>query len=206
MVINENGEKMLQNIHGILMADAEIVRKNQGWFFALGIALVILGVLAISSTLFTTFVSVLTVTFLGWLLLVGGLIQAIHALWMRSWSSFFLSLFLGILNFVGGGIMIFKPGLGALALALVLAALFTVSGLVRIITAVIMRPHQWGWLLLNGIATLLLGILLGLEWPSSSLWIIGVFVGIDLILSGWSFIALTLEVRGLLPHLTHRGQ
>ena len=118
----------------------------------------------------------------------------------RNWSSFFLNLILGILNFVGGAIMIAKPEVGALSLTLLLAAFFSAGGLIRIVTALAMRPHQWGWLLLNGIVTLLLGILIGLEWPLSSLWVIGMFVGIDLVLSGWSFIALALEARTILHH------
>lgn len=203
MVVDENGEKIFyKDSQAIKASDLEEIRKNQGWFFALGIALVALGALALGSSVFTTFASII---FFGWLLLIGGLIQAIHALWTRSWSSFFLNLMLGILNFVAGGIMISKPAVGVLSLTLLLAAFFVAGGLVRIITSLVMRPHQWGWLLLNGIITLILGILIGAEWPLSSLWVIGLFVGIDLILAGWSFIALALEARGILhhPNITH---
>lgn len=198
MVVNENGEKIFYtDERGLKANDIREVRNNQGWFFAIGIALVLLGIAALSSSVFTTFASII---FFGWLLLIGGLIQGIHALWTRNWSSFFLNLILGILNFVGGAIMIAKPEVGALSLTLLLAAFFSAGGLIRIVTALAMRPHQWGWLLLNGIVTLLLGILIGLEWPLSSLWVIGMFVGIDLVLSGWSFIALALEARTILHH------
>ena len=181
-----------RTISGAKIIDLEELHRHQGWFFALGIALIVLGLLALSSTTVTTFASVM---FLGWLLFIGGIVQTIHALWLKTWSGFFLSVVLGILNLVAGALILIKPTVGVLSVTLLLAGFFIASGIIRIIAALVTRPRHWAWLLLNGIITLTLGILVGLQWPSSSLWVIGLFVGIDLVLSGWSLIALAMATK-----------
>jgi uncharacterized membrane protein HdeD (DUF308 family) len=168
------------------------LRKNWGWFLALGILLVILGLFAISSSVFVTLLSVI---FLGSLILIGGVAQLIYSFYAVKWSGFFLSLLAGILYTVTGFLMVRHPTIGALTLTLLLASFYTVSGVFRIIGSLTMRFQHWGWLLFSGIVSLILGILIFSEWPISGLWIIGLFVGIDMLFIGWSWIIIALSAH-----------
>jgi uncharacterized membrane protein HdeD (DUF308 family) len=170
------------------------LRRHWGWYLALGIALIILGIIALGNSLLATLASMLV---LGWLLIIGGAIQIVQAFRTRDWGGFFLHLLAGILYVVVGVLAVVNPAVSALALTLLLASFFLVVGLFRIITALVMRFPSWGWALVNGIITLLLGILIWAEWPVSGLWVIGMFVGIEMILSGWSWVMLALAARRL---------
>ena len=176
--------------------DIQELQKNWGWLLALGIISIILGILALGSSAFFTVVSMI---FFGWILVIMGILQIVYSFWQRHWGGFFLHLVKGILAFVVGVIMIGNPAASALILTLMLAMFFMVAGLFRIITALSMRFPSWGWLLFDGIIALLLGILLWAQWPLSGLWAIGMFIGIDLIFSGWSSVMLALAARQLPP-------
>jgi uncharacterized membrane protein HdeD (DUF308 family) len=162
---------------------------NRGWFLALGIIMIILGAFALGSSMMVTLFSML---FLGWLLLFTGVYEAVQSFWERHWGGFFLHLALGILYVVVGLMLVARPGVGALALTLLMAMFFMVAGIFRIIMALAMRFPQWGWMLFNGIVTLILGVLIWAQWPVSALWIIGLFIGIDLIFTGCAWVMLSL--------------
>ncbi len=178
------------------LSDIRELQKNWGWLLALGIFSIILGLLALGSSAFFTVVSMI---FFGWILLIMGILEVVHSFWQRHWGGFFLYLLNGILAGVVGVIMIGNPAGSALILTLLLAMFFMVAGLFRIITALSMRFPSWEWRLFNGVITLLLGILLWAQWPLSGLWAIGMFIGIDLIFSGWSSVMLALTARDLPP-------
>ena len=177
---------------------AEELKRGWGWLLALGIVLVILGVVALSWAVLTTLVSAVL---FGWLLLVGGVLSVVHAFLRRRWGGFFLELFAGILYAVVGLMIVGNPAEGALALTLVIAVFLMIGGLFRIITAVTARFQHWVWVLLNGVISLLLGLMIWRQWPVSGLWVLGLFIGIDMIFYGWSLIMLALAVRSLpQPH------
>ncbi|MGD0970260.1 MAG: HdeD family acid-resistance protein [Desulfobaccales bacterium] len=178
------------------LSDIKGLKKNWGWLLALGIVSIILGILALFSSVFFTVASML---FFGWILVIIGILEMVHSFWNRHWGGFFLHLFYGILAFVAGLIIIGNPQASALLLTLMLAMFFMVTGLFRIITALAMRFPSWEWRLFDGIITLLLGILLWAQWPFSGLWAIGMFIGIALIFSGWSSVMLALAARDLPP-------
>lgn len=170
----------------------ETLRKNWGWFLLLGIGLIILGILAIGASTVTTIVSII---FLGSLLLIGGILQIIYSFWAHQWSGFFLSLLIGILYTLLGISFLHHPEMGALTITLLLAAFFIVAGIFRIVYASTIRFENWGWVVLSGIITLLLGILIWSQWPVSGLWVIGLFIGIDLLFYGWTWVVLSLAAR-----------
>jgi uncharacterized membrane protein HdeD (DUF308 family) len=167
------------------------MRDNWGRLLALGVALIILGLLALGSE-FTTLAVMLTFAVL---LLVSGVVEIAAAFLARRWSGFFLHLLFGILYFIVGLLMIEHPGVAADALTLVLAASFLAGGLLRIVVALTSRFSNWGWVLLNGIVTFLLGLMIWRRWPEASEWVIGLFVGIELLFTGWSLVALALTLR-----------
>ncbi len=169
--------------------------KNQaGMFLGIGFALIALGSLAIYSVVFATFASVI---FFGWLLVFSGFIQCGHAFFMRYWSGFLLQLSLGILSVIGGALILYNPAVGAMALTLLLAFLFITQGALRLILALTKRFEHWGWVVASGILGIILGIMILMQWPYSGLYIIGLFVGIDLIFNGWTLIALSFMVKKL---------
>jgi uncharacterized membrane protein HdeD (DUF308 family) len=88
-----------------------------------------------------------------------------------------------------------QPKEGAIQLTLIIALFLIVSGIFRIVFAVVERFTGWGWVLLNGAVTLFLGMLIYKQWPLSGLWVIGLFIGIDLIFNGWAWIMLAIGLR-----------
>lgn len=172
--------------------DIDEVRNNWGWFLALGVLLVLLGCAVISSSFYATIFSVFI---LGFFLLGAGVVQIIQAFMARKWSGLFLSLMLGLLYIVVGAFCAARPAVAAISLTLWIAAFCFIAGLFRMLTALILHFDGWGWVFFNGLITFILGAMIYAEWPFSGLWIIGLFVGIDMILSGWSWILLSLSAK-----------
>ncbi len=176
------------------LTDVQEFRHNWGWFLALGVILIVAGTVAVGSSVMATLVYVI---FYGWLLLIIGVVEAVQAFWQRKWGGILLHLLGGILAAVVGLIIVANPGAGALVLTLILAVFFMVTGLFRIMAALMMRFPHWGWLLVSGFITLALGIFIWGQWPVSGLWVIGLFIGIDMIFVGWSWVMAALAARRL---------
>jgi uncharacterized membrane protein HdeD (DUF308 family) len=172
----------------------DVLRRNWGWFVALGIVQILLGMIALGASVFATLV---TVVLFGWLLLSGGVLSAVHAFWQKHWSGFFIDLAMGILYAVVGFMVVGNPVATAETLTLLIALFLFMGGIFRIIAALTGRfPHSF-WVLLNGVVTLALGIMIWQQWPLSGLWVIGLFIGIDLIFYGWSLLMVGLSAKGL---------
>jgi uncharacterized membrane protein HdeD (DUF308 family) len=170
------------------------LRGNWGWFMALGVATIVLGMLVIGTPWAGTFA---VVWMLSIWLIIAGIAQFVGAFWARRWSGFFLTLLAGIL-YVAIGILIFdKPVTAAATLTIVIAAFLLVGGAARIVLSFMYRFDGWFWIFLNGAITFLLGLLIWRQWPSDSLWVIGLFVGIEMVFNGWAWVMLALGVRGL---------
>jgi len=178
----------------VLSTGIEEVRKHSTWFLVMGIALVVLGVIAIGYTIEMTIISVL---FLGWLLIIAGLFEVIHGFTRRPWSGFFINLLGGVLYAVAGVVMVANPALAAVTLTLLIAMILIVAGVFRLFIAFTTPLHHRGWLILNGAISILLGAMIWSSWPLSGLWVIGLFIGIDMIFDGWTEIMLALSARSL---------
>ncbi|MBB6260024.1 uncharacterized membrane protein HdeD (DUF308 family) [Paenochrobactrum gallinarii] len=176
------------------MHQPEISRK-WGWFVALGIALLILGGIAFGNLFLATVVSVY---YVGMLMLIAGIVEIIHAFNVKTWKSFFFWFLSGLL-YAGAGIVTFSnPVLAAGILTVLLAAALIGSGLFRIWMGFQTKPARgWGWLVFAGIITALTGVLIAAQWPVNSLFILGLFLAIDLIFQGWAFIAFGLGIKSL---------
>lgn len=171
--------------------------KNWGWFFVWGIALLILGIITISYIIPATLISVIL---LGYLILISGIVIIIDALtfWWQKGSGFFIHLIMGILYFAVGIVLIKIPLEASMTLTLFLGLFYSIIGIFRILYSLSLRTPRWGWSLFNGIISLLLGIFILANWPATGLYIIGLFVGIDLIFCGWSYIMTSLAARSLI--------
>jgi uncharacterized membrane protein HdeD (DUF308 family) len=170
---------------------AEIIH-NWGWFLAFGIALVLIGVLAIARAVAATVVSML---FFGWLLVIAAGIEVVQAIMVGKWAGLYHHWLGAILFGVLGALIVWRPLVTAEILTLLMGAFFLVAGLFQLITPFVVSLPEWGWHVLNGIITLVLGILILAQWPVSGLWVIGLFVGIELIFYGGAWIALALRLR-----------
>jgi uncharacterized membrane protein HdeD (DUF308 family) len=174
--------------------DSTLLSKHRGWFLLWGALLVILGLLAITGTLLTTLI---TVVFLGTLLLIGGVIMIVDSVvfWWRRWDGFFPRLIMGILYTIAGLMLIEQPVLSSISITLVLGVFYIVLGLLRLADSFSTRAPQWGWSFFSGLIALLLGILILTNWPASGLYIIGLFIGIDLVFCGWAFVIASIAAR-----------
>jgi uncharacterized membrane protein HdeD (DUF308 family) len=168
--------------------------SNWGWFVALGVILIVLGFFALSAVVAA---SLATALFVGWLMMIGGVIETVGAFWSRRWSGFFLHLLSGVLSIVVGLLFVRAPVGAMLALTLLLACLLLVAGLFRITAALTYRFSSWGWPLLSGIIDVILGVMIWMQWPASALWVMGLFLGISLIFRGADWIGVGLAVRAL---------
>jgi uncharacterized membrane protein HdeD (DUF308 family) len=183
----------------VVAVDLAGIRKNWGWFLALGIVQIIVGTLAVSFAFSSTLASVVI---LGALLLIAAGAQMASAMLARDWDGFFLFLLLAFLYAVAGFLTLQYPLLAAEGLTLMLAALFLLVGLFRIAVALLDRFPSWGWVLCNGVVTVLLGIAIWQQWPVSGLGVLGMLVGIELIVNGVTWAVLAVSVRNALARLT----
>jgi uncharacterized membrane protein HdeD (DUF308 family) len=174
-------------------ADMAPLRTKWGWILALGIVYVIAGFIALGSVVMATVASVLVV---GVMMIVAGVAEIINAFQLKGWGKFLFWALLGALYIVAGFVTFENPLLAAAVLTLLLGASLVASGIVRIILAFSMKREQpWIWLLLSSIVTLLLGLLILAHWPISSVYVLGIFLGIDLVMAGTGWIALSLALR-----------
>jgi len=173
----------------------DAVRRSRGWFIALGAALMILGVLAVAVPLVATLA---TTIFLGWILIVVGVVHGIHALQSRTWQGFPWAVLSAGVHIAAGALLLAFPIAGTLTLTLVLAGFFTVEGVLKAVRAVQHRGMEnWGFLLFDGLVTLALGVLIWTQWPAAAVWVIGLLVGVHLLVGGMSMLLLAASARQL---------
>jgi uncharacterized membrane protein HdeD (DUF308 family) len=160
-----------------------------------GVLLVLFGMLAIGSP----FVAAVAVTaVVSWLIIFAGVVHIVLAFHAHGAGGFIWKLLVGLAYVVFGGYLIMHPLLGVASLTLVLASLFLVEGVLDIILFAKMRPLRGSsWILIDGLVTLVLGLLIYIHWPSSSGWAIGTLVGVSMIISGVTRVMLSLAVRKL---------
>lgn len=154
--------------------------------------LLLAGFLALSATVVATFATVL---FLGALVAVAGGLQIVAAFTAHGWRGFSVHLIVGIVGLVIGLLLVLRPMVGASALTFLFATLFFVNGAARIVYGVSERFEHWGWTVVSGAVSVFLGVLLLAQWPLSSLWFLGLLIGIELLFAGAAWIALSLALR-----------
>jgi len=176
-----------------IQVPAEIIH-NWGWFLVFGLGLVVLGVVAIVRSVAATVVSML---FFGWLLLIAAGIEVAQTIMVGQWAGVFQHLVAAVLFGVVGFLIIWRPVVSAEVLTLLMGAFFLATGLFQIVAPAVISLPDWGWHVLNGIITLLLGFLVLAQWPLTGLWVIGMFVGVELLFYGVAWVALALHLRAM---------
>jgi uncharacterized membrane protein HdeD (DUF308 family) len=171
----------------------EPLRAKSGWIIALGIVYVISGLVALGSVVLAT---VVTIFIVGIMMLIAGAAEFVNAFQIKTWGKFLLWLLLGVLYIVAGFITFENPLLAAALLTLLLGFSLVASGIMRIVLAFSMREGMtWLWVALSGAITLLLGLVILAHWPVSGLYILGLFLGIDLVVAGASWIGIGFGLR-----------
>jgi uncharacterized membrane protein HdeD (DUF308 family) len=171
----------------------EPLRARSGWVIALGVVYVIAGLIALGSVMMATVASVFIV---GIMMLIAGVAQVINAFQIKSWGRFIFWLLLGALYIVAGFVTFENPILAAVLLTLVLAITLIASGIIRLVLAFSMRQAApWVWVALSGLVTLLLGLVILAHWPVSSLYTLGIFLGVDLVFAGAGWIGIGMGLR-----------
>jgi uncharacterized membrane protein HdeD (DUF308 family) len=178
----------------MIQEDLKGLRDSWYWFLILGVILMVVGIAALS---YSFAVGVATALVFGFFLVVGGIFHIAGSFFTRGWGGFFLSLLAGILELALGVVFIEHPIDALIVYTLLLAVVFFIEGLFWIIAALAGGFHNWGWTLLSGIVTLLLGVLIWRQWPISGLWVVGTFIGVNMICNGATYAALGLRARRL---------
>lgn len=175
------------------LAEAGELHKKWGWIVAFGALLSLAGFVALGSVVLATVSSVLVV---GIAMIVGGVSEIIHGFAMRSWKKFFLWIVIGLLYVIAGYSVFQNPLLAAGFLTLLLGAGLVASGLVRFFLAFQLPENAPRFLVgLSGVVTFALGAIILAQWPVSSLWVIGAFLGVDLVFAGASWIGVGFALK-----------
>ncbi len=173
----------------------EGLRQNAGWVTGIGILLLVMGILAIGSPLVTGMAITWTV---GIFLILGGASQCLLAFRAGAFGRALLVFLTGLVTLIAGGFMLSQPVAALASITLLLAAYFLATGVLAIIAGLQVRPASgWGWMLANGVITLLLGLMLWKQWPLSGAWAVGVLFGVQLISTGVALLALGSAARGI---------
>jgi len=162
-----------------------------------GIVLIILGILAIAAPAAATLAVDI---YIGWLFLVAGIVGFFAVFSMQDLASFLLSLIPAVLSIVIGALLIWKPAEGALSLTALMVVFFAAEGLFQIVSSIAYRDYMedsWGWILLSGIADLILAGIIVYGWPVTATWALGVLAGVNLITSGWAIVMAAAAGHGL---------
>lgn len=171
----------------------ELVRHASTTSILWGALLIVFGMVAVGMPLLA---AVAVNALVAWLIVLAGIVHLMLAFRVHGAGSMIWKVLVGIAYLCFGAYLIVHPLLGVASLTLVLASLFLIEGILNIVLYVKMRPiHGSSWMLIDGIITLLLGLMIYLQWPSSSAWAIGTLVGVSMIFSGVARVMMSLAVR-----------
>jgi len=171
------------------------VHSSAGWGIAIGIVLMILGIVAVARPFYATIASTLV---FGWLFITAGVMQMLYSFRSPRIGQFALKLILSILYLGAGVYTIANPTSGAIALTLVLGITVFVQGVVQVIFAFQIRPTpNWGVVLFSGIVGIILGIFIWSRFPDGADWIVGLWVGLHFLFTGIWILTLSIALRAV---------
>jgi uncharacterized membrane protein HdeD (DUF308 family) len=169
------------------------VKKHWVLLLALGILMIVLGIIGFYQPFVYT---VATVVFFGGVLLVTGGTGIVAAFKLEGWKGRGAAILLALLYLIAGVLLVLHPVLGALSLTLVVAAFLVASGAVKIWMGFTHREQKgWGWTVASGLLSVVLGILIYAQFPGSGLWVLGLFLAIELLFDGWGLVMLALAAH-----------
>jgi uncharacterized membrane protein HdeD (DUF308 family) len=183
---------MMGEVQSLEIQVPQDIVQYWGWFLAFGIGVLLLGIVAVVRSVTATIASML---FFGWLLVLACAIEIAQAVMVGHWAGFFQHLLAAVLFGVTGFLMVTRPVVSAEVATIFMAMFFLIGGLFQLLGSLVVHLPGWGWQVLDAVITIVLGLLVLAQWPASGLWVIGLFVGIDLMFYGLTWIALALGLR-----------
>jgi uncharacterized membrane protein HdeD (DUF308 family) len=169
------------------------LRPKWGWIVGFGVVSLIAGVIALGSTVMATGSAVLIV---GFMMLFAGATEVVAAFNAKDWGHRIFWLLLGALYVFAGFVCLQNPFAAATILTLMLGIALILGGLLRIFLATRMKHGTpWGWVVFSGLISVFLGAIIIAHWPVSSFFVLGIFLGVDLIFIGSGWIAIGLALR-----------
>ena len=166
------------------------IRQNAGMAVFAGILLIILGFLAMGSPLMA---GLSVALFVGWMLIIGGIMQVIFAIKSRGGM---FAILMGVLSLLAGGYMISNPGVTLAALSIILAVFLIISGIAEALVAFSVHPADgWVWALISAIASFILGVMIWQQFPIGGALAIGILLGLKLLFSGMMLLMFGMAVR-----------
>ena len=173
---------------------SKMMKRSRTWLYVLGSLTILLGIAGSFMSVTMTFVSIL---FMAVILFVSGIAQIVEVFTAEGWKSKVLAGFMSAVYFIGAACIYLYPGASAVWFTLFIAAFLVVAGIFRVGFGIWTRKELegWGWVVFSGIISVILGILVFAQWPVSGLWVIGLFVSIELIMQGISMIVAGKAVK-----------
>lgn len=166
-----------------------------GWFLFLGIIMVAAGIFALGDVVAFTLVSVI---FIGAMLMVGGVFQIIHAMMTKGWSGFAFNVIMGLLYIIAGVLIMQEPVQGSVILTILILVSLLIGGIMRIVVALRHREVSGWWLMaLGGVLSVVVAVMLYATLPWSGLWVLGTLIAIELLIQGFTWIQFGLALRKL---------
>lgn len=180
----------MSNSNRVVAAD---LQRNWGWLLGLGILFVLLGFIGLGMTVGLTLVSMY---FFGILFIVAGIAQIADVFKSHHWKGIVGHALIAVLYVMGGAYILYDPFLASAVITTLIAWILILVGITRIIMAFVLRHAAgWGWLLFAGLTAIILGVLILMQWPYSALWVIGMFIAIELFVNGWTYIFMAIGMR-----------
>ncbi len=180
-----------------LRHELEHMAAHWWWFFLLGALMAAGGTAAIVFPAVMVETSLFVPVLIGVLLMASGIATIISSFWAGRWGGFLLQLLVGILYLACGFVFAENPFESAKMLTLFIAIAFIVMGIFRTTASLVIQFPQWGWALLNGVVTLLAGIVIYRSLPEGALWVVGLLIGLELLFNGWTWIMISFALRAL---------
>lgn len=171
------------------------VKKASGWYIALGIGLILAGIVMIGRPLYA---GVALTTLLGMLFIFAGVLYLLNTFMAMSAGGALFRILLGLINIGAGAWLLTRPIQGLQALTVFLGVALVLGGISKLMLARAMTGIPGtGGVLISGVMSILLAVLIFMRLPSSSEVVIGVFIGIDFIMSGWSLTMIAIRARAV---------
>ena len=179
----------------VQQSPVSVLRQASGWSILWGVLLIIFGIIAVGEPLLA---AVTVNALVGWLIILAGVVHLVMAFHSHGAGSMIWKLLVGLAYIAFGGYLLLHPLLGVASLTLLLASLFLIEGVLDVVLYFNLRPARGaGWVLFDGLVTLLLAVFIGMHWPSSSAWAIGTLVGVSMIMSGVARVMMSMGIRKL---------
>ena len=189
-------QSQLRDVQAVVAASLHLHWRA---FLIEGIVLLILGIFAI---LIPVVATIAVEVFIGWVLLLSGVVGLISTFRLRGAPGFGWSLLSAVIAIAAGVVLLAWPLSGVLWLTLILTAFLTIEGVASIMMALSHRhgfSARWALLLVSGVIDLILAAMIFLNLPSTAAWAIGLLVGINMVFGGSTLISMALQARSLAP-------